>query len=114
MCHNAEFTPYSSRKSLLNAFSQDVCVEATTGSGKTIAFGIPIFEILLRRDTPFRKHEIGSLVVAPTRELAGQIFAVFSQLSDHHPSLRCGLLVGGNSVKENIEDFEKNGEDSMM
>ena len=88
-------------------------MEATTGSGKTIAFGIPIFEILLRRDTPFRKHEIGALVVAPTRELAGQIFAVFTQLSDHHPSLKCGLLVGGNSVKENIEDFEKNGEEVM-
>ena len=93
--------------------SQDVCVEATTGSGKTIAFGIPVFEILLRREAPFRKHEIGALVVAPTRELAGQIFAVFQQISEHHPSLKCGLLVGGNAVKDNIEDFETNGKEKQ-
>ena len=70
-----------------------------------------MFEILLRRETPFRKHEIGALVVAPTRELAGQIFAVFQQISEHQPSLKCGLLVGGNAVKDNIEEFETNGKE---
>lgn len=84
-------------------------MEATTGSGKTLSFGIPVFEILLRRETPFRKHEIGALIVAPTRELAGQIYTVFEQLAVCHPSLRCGLLVGGNAVKDNIEEFEAQG-----
>ena len=86
-----------------------MCVEATTGSGKTLSFGIPVFEILLRRETPFKKHEIGALVVAPTRELAGQIYSVFEQLAACHLSLKCCLLVGGNAVKDNIEDFESNG-----
>ena len=84
-------------------------MEATTGSGKTLSFGIPVFEILLRRESPFRKHEIGALIVAPTRELAGQIFTVFEKLSDCHKGLKCGLLVGGNAVKDNMDDFESNG-----
>jgi ATP-dependent RNA helicase DDX55/SPB4 len=46
---------------------KDVCVQATTGSGKTIAFGIPIFEILKRRSDILKKYEIGALVIAPTR-----------------------------------------------
>lgn len=84
-------------------------MEATTGSGKTLSFGIPVFEILLRRDTPFKKHEIGALIVAPTRELAGQIYTVFEKLTECHKFLKCSLLVGGNAVKDDIQDFEKNG-----
>ncbi len=50
-------------------FFQDVCVQATTGSGKTIAFGIPIFEILNRRTDRLKKYEVGALVIAPTRSI---------------------------------------------
>ena len=46
---------------------KDVCVEATTGSGKTIAFGIPIFEMLIRDSVALRMHDVGSLIIAPTR-----------------------------------------------
>ena len=47
--------------------NKDVCVEATTGSGKTLAFGIPVFEILARSDTKLKRHDIGALIIAPTR-----------------------------------------------
>jgi ATP-dependent RNA helicase RhlE len=46
----------------------DLLVESPTGSGKTLAFGIP----LLERLKPGRGHA-AALVLAPTRELAGQI-----------------------------------------
>jgi len=46
--------------------NKDVCVEATTGSGKTVAFAIPVFEIIKR--SPVRdKHDVRALVVVPTR-----------------------------------------------
>jgi superfamily II DNA/RNA helicase len=88
---------------------QDVCVEATTGSGKTLAFGIPVFEMLQRREQPFKRHEVGALIIAPTRELAAQIFEVFQELSAAHEKFRCILLVGGCSVRDNIDDFESKG-----
>ena len=46
---------------------QDVCVEAVTGSGKTLAFAIPVIEIILRRSQPLKKHQIGAIVISPTR-----------------------------------------------
>ena len=55
-----------------------MCAEAVTGSGKTLAFLIPILEILLARNTPLNKHEIGALIISPTRELASQIDEVLT------------------------------------
>lgn len=104
-----QMTPVQAATIPLFLTNKDVCVEATTGSGKTLAFGIPIFEILLRKGEVHRKHEVGALVVAPTRELATQIFEVLVKLSEHHVGIRCGLFVGGTDVTQCIDDFEKNG-----
>lgn len=46
--------------------NKDVCVEACTGSGKTIAFMVPIFEMLSKK-RPEKKCQIGAMVVSPTR-----------------------------------------------
>lgn len=35
--------------------------------GKTLAFGIPIFELLKRSPTTYTKNDVGALVIAPTR-----------------------------------------------
>ena len=51
---------------------KDVVVEAVTGSGKSLAFIIPIIEILSK--VKLKKHQIGALIVTPTRELAVQLF----------------------------------------
>ncbi|KAJ1676845.1 ATP-dependent rRNA helicase spb4, partial [Spiromyces aspiralis] len=57
--------------------SKDVVVEAVTGSGKTLSYVIPVLEILQRRQEPLQKNSVGAVVVAPTRELAKQVFRVF-------------------------------------
>jgi len=51
---------------------KDVIARAPTGSGKTLAFGVPL---VVRSDKagPARKKRPRALVLAPTRELAGQI-----------------------------------------
>jgi superfamily II DNA/RNA helicase len=48
---------------------EDICGRAPTGSGKTIAFGIPVAQ-LVRPAQPGRPT---ALILAPTRELASQI-----------------------------------------
>jgi ATP-dependent RNA helicase RhlE len=47
---------------------EDLLVQSPTGSGKTLAFGIPLVDLIEPR-----KHGPQGLVLAPTRELAGQI-----------------------------------------
>jgi len=55
---------------------RDVLARGRTGSGKTIAFGAPLVESILRSQTG-KKREFGrapkALILAPTRELALQI-----------------------------------------
>lgn len=55
------------------------------GSGKTLAFLIPLLEILMRRGgcEEWKKHQVGAIVVSPTRELALQTNEVLEQLLVH-------------------------------
>ena len=48
---------------------RDVCGKAKTGSGKTLAFGLPVLQMMPRAEPSAPT----GLVLAPTRELAGQI-----------------------------------------
>ena len=66
-----------------------------------------------------KKHDIGALILSPTRELANQIFKVMDDLLSFHTTIldgkkvklmSCATFVGGSSsVKENIHDFLENG-----
>jgi superfamily II DNA/RNA helicase len=57
---------------------RDVCGKAPTGSGKTIAFGIPLVARLTGKSQP--RHPRG-LVLVPTRELAAQVADELSHLA---------------------------------
>ena len=118
-----KMTPVQASTIPLFLTNKDVCVEATTGnnqfyikilhlsigSGKTLAFGIPIFEILKDKVSSLKKYDVGSLVIAPTRELAAQIYDVLSVLSTYFLSINCSLFVGGTSVTDCVLDFLSNG-----
>jgi ATP-dependent RNA helicase RhlE len=69
---------------------QDVIGTAQTGTGKTAAFLIPVIEAL--RQARQNSHEQSALILAPTRELAEQIFGWSQRLGS---SLRAALIVGG-------------------
>ncbi|CAN0434140.1 unnamed protein product, partial [Hapterophycus canaliculatus] len=47
--------------------NKDVCVEAVTGSGKTVAFVIPVIEMILRREVELKRNQIGAIILTPTR-----------------------------------------------
>ncbi|KAI8332817.1 P-loop containing nucleoside triphosphate hydrolase protein [Chlamydoabsidia padenii] len=91
--------------------NKDVVVEAVTGSGKTLAFVIPIIEKLLRREDPLKNHEIGAMIITPTRELAQQINTVFNHFVQDHPrsdQLKLGLYIGGTTtLQQDIMKFNK-------
>ena len=73
---------------------RDILGAAKTGSGKTLAFLIPVLEALFR--AKFSPQDgCGALILAPTRELAVQIFGVLRKVGRYHTSLTAGLLVGG-------------------
>ncbi|KAK6183761.1 hypothetical protein SNE40_006366 [Patella caerulea] len=89
--------------------NKDVAVEAITGSGKTLAFVIPLLQMLLRRESPLKKHEIGGIILTPTRELAIQIDEVLKHFLKHVNQFQSVLFIGGSDVNADIENFKTNG-----
>lgn len=75
---------------------RDILGEARTGSGKTIAFLIPLLEKLVHARWS-RYDGLGALVITPTRELAIQIFKVLQQVGCRH-DFSAGCIVGGRSI----------------
>lgn len=71
---------------------RDVIGQSRTGSGKTIAFGLPLVE----RVDPRLRHA-QALVLVPTRELASQVGDVLTAL-DGGRGLRVAQLVGGRPL----------------
>jgi superfamily II DNA/RNA helicase len=70
---------------------RDVLAQAPTGSGKTIAFGVPVVERCLGAATP------EALVLVPTRELALQVAEELGTLAGAK-QLKVGLAYGGTPV----------------
>ena len=78
----------------------DICGRAPTGSGKTIAFGIPLIANSKRGEP---KHP-GSLILAPTRELAEQIF---SELRTFAGKTKIGVVYGGVGYGNQIKSLKQ-------
>ena len=74
---------------------QNVIVQAPTGTGKTLAYLIPIFE------KPEDTQALQTIVVAPTRELVMQIVSVIQKLNG-----RVIPLIGGANVKRQIDSLK--------
>ena len=84
----------------LNA--RDVYVQSQTGSGKTAAFLITIFEQFLR--SPDSEHR--ALVIVPTRELAVQIEKEAKLLGTYLP-YRTGSFYGGVGYTEQLKTLDE-------
>ncbi|XP_059143087.1 probable ATP-dependent RNA helicase DDX27 [Physella acuta] len=75
---------------------RDICACAVTGSGKTIAFMLPILERLMYRPKATATTRV--LILVPTRELAVQVHTVARQLAQHANIDIC-LAAGGLDLK---------------
>jgi len=70
---------------------------AETGSGKTIAFGLPL---VVRLAASKKKKGVRAVIVAPTRELAIQVFEQIDKLCQNTHGLRAACIYGGTSKDE--------------
>ncbi|TYZ64876.1 hypothetical protein PybrP1_001099 [[Pythium] brassicae (nom. inval.)] len=100
-----EFLTRVQRDSLPEALAgRDVLAKGKTGNGKTLAFLLPSFEnLLIAREANGGRspHKIATLVLSPTRELAGQIAVEAQKLAAAH-GLRTACLVGGTGMGSDL------------
>jgi ATP-dependent RNA helicase RhlE len=75
---------------------KDVLATAQTGTGKTLAFLIPVIEKLLTQHKP----GIAALVLVPTRELAMQVATQYNALRGKLPG--AALVVGGLPERQQL------------
>ncbi|WBW74337.1 ATP-dependent RNA helicase Spb4 [Schizosaccharomyces osmophilus] len=101
-----KMTPVQTNTIPLFLKNKDVVVEAVTGSGKTLAYLLPAIDKILKRDPDERG--LGALIVAPTRELANQIFHVTEELLVYQPeelankkTLVTDMYIGGKGTLSN-------------
>ena len=79
---------------------RDVIAQAQSGSGKTGAFVIGSLQII---DTAI--PEVQALVLAPTRELANQIYQVYTLIGEVL-KVKAVKLIGGTQAKESMSALE--------
>ncbi|MBU3032122.1 DEAD/DEAH box helicase [Paracoccus marinaquae] len=83
---------------------RDILGIAQTGTGKTAAFGIPLVVALSKTPERPAPRSARGLVLAPTRELAGQIVQSLQGLTK---DLRITLVVGGKSINAQAEKLAR-------
>jgi ATP-dependent RNA helicase RhlB len=86
---------------------RDIAGQAQTGTGKTAAFLVALFQNLLARPTPATRGatSIRALIIAPTRELAVQIHQD-AVLLGRHTGLRLAVVYGGVDYEKQRRDLE--------
>ena len=77
---------------------RDIIVQSRTGSGKTGAFLLPLFDIV---DPTLSQTQ--ALILCPTRELARQIHEEFTRMCSEETEIRSALVYGGVRFKKQID-----------
>ncbi len=100
-------TPIQEQAMPLVAQGRDVMGRAQTGTGKTAAFALPMLERLKRHaNTSFSpaRHPVRALILAPTRELAVQVYDSFRTYGRHVP-LRYTVVYGGVHIEPQTKEL---------
>ena len=77
---------------------KDVLATAQTGTGKTLAFLIPVIEKIMAQE---KHRHVSTLILVPTRELAMQIHEVYESLRGRQEP-PAALVMGGTSEQRQI------------
>ena len=80
---------------------KDVTAKANTGTGKTVAFGLPLLAKL-----NVRSMRIQSLILCPTRELAEQVAQELRRLARCLPNIKILALCGGSRFTPQVISLE--------
>ena len=81
---------------------RDLIATAQTGTGKTLAFVLPLLETLLKT----KAKGIQSIILSPTRELAMQIHEVFGTLAQGS-GISAAVVVGGMNEDRQLTNIKK-------
>ena len=102
---------------------RDLIGIAFTGSGKTLTFGLPLVTIALEEELrmPLVPGEgPAGIILAPSRELVRQTYEVVTEFCDEisktpgYPELRTQLVIGGESVKDQLMTLQTQGIHSVI
>jgi len=97
-----EMTPVQAQTLPLMMEGRDVIAIAPTGTGKTIAFGIPMLEYINLKD-----DRVQELVLAPTRELSLQIAEEIRNLAQFIKGIKIAVLYGGQPIVKQITQLRR-------
>ncbi len=82
---------------------RDVVATAQTGTGKTLAFVLPIINLLEKEPS---RSGVRALILSPTRELAIQINETFAKIAMGTP-VRTAVVVGGLNERTQLQSIKK-------
>ena len=94
-------TPIQAKAIPIALKGNDILGSAQTGTGKTVAFAIPLIVNL------YNKQNNTALVMTPTRELASQVMSQFASLLGKKTKIRSVLLIGGDSMTRQLKQLKK-------
>lgn len=107
-------TPIQMQMVPVGLAGRDVIATADTGSGKTVAFLLPVVVVCCLEVKSIEKKEAGasaspvSVILTPTRELAIQIESQVKELIMGLPNMRTALLVGGMPLPPQLHRLKQN------
>ncbi|PIK56871.1 putative ATP-dependent RNA helicase DDX46 [Apostichopus japonicus] len=105
----AKPTPIQSQAIPAVMSGRDMIGIAKTGSGKTLAFLIPMFRHIMDQDPLEQEDGPIALIMAPTRELAMQIYKECRKFSKPL-GLQVVCVYGGTGISEQIAELKKGAE----
>jgi len=86
----------------LMSSNQDLIASAQTGTGKTAAFGLPLLDLTITRDT-----NVQTLILCPTRELCIQITKDLISYSKYVKMINILAVYGGAKIEKQIKSLKK-------
>ena len=78
----------------------DCIALAKTGTGKTIAYGLPLLQLI-----DCNNNDIQAIIISPTRELGHQIFDNLLKFATYIPEIKIQSICGGVPIKPQIENL---------
>ncbi|MBD7961856.1 MULTISPECIES: ATP-dependent RNA helicase DbpA [Comamonas] len=96
-----QMTPIQAASLPLTLAGRDLIAQASTGSGKTAAFGLPLLERLNQR-----WFAVQGLVLCPTRELADQVATEIRRLARAQENIKVVTVYGGVPSRNQIASLE--------
>ena len=95
-------TPIQSESIPLVLEGKDVIGQAQTGTGKTLAFGLPLIEMLPRKGISPE-----AVILCPTRELAVQVAEELMRLAKYRRDLHIVPVYGGQPIQKQLSSLKR-------